>query len=241
MENISYIGLSQQMALKRMMDMTAHNVANMSTPGYKSQQPLFSEYINIAPERNDRISQVQDIGTYKDMAVGAFSVTSNPLDVALDGEGFFAVQGPGGVRYTRDGGFSLNDKREIVTKAGFQVLGGNGQPLTIQPNATQITITSEGAVSTEQGPVGKLKITEFNNPQNLVPIGNNLYEGNPFLERPAEKTKVSQGMLEGSNVQPVVEINRMIEVLRSYQSVQRMLSNDHDRIRNTIQRLTRTQ
>lgn len=241
MENISYVGLSQQIALKRMMDVVANNVANMSTPGYKSQQPLFSEYINTAPERNDRISQVQDIGTYKDMTVGAFSVTSNPLDVALDGEGFFAVQGPGGVRYTRDGGFSLNDKKEIVTKAGFQVLGDNGQPLTIQPNATQITITSEGAVSTEQGPVGKLKITEFNNPQNLIPLGNNLYEGNPLLEKPAEKTKVSQGMLEGSNVQPVLEINQMIEVLRSYQAVQRMLSNDHDRIRNTIQRLTRTQ
>lgn len=238
MENIGYIGLSLEKALKVQMDAVANNVANMSTPAYKAQRVLFSEYLAGTGGGGDKISSVLDLGTYRDDAQGALRQTFNKLDVALEGEGFFAVQTPDGERYTRAGNFVLNAQRELVTAQGYQV-SGSGGPIVIPEGETNITITEEGAVSTENGEVGKLRVVSFTNSQNLIEKGDGLYEAAGGLS-PSDTTdvKVLQGMVEGSNVQPIVETNRMIEILRTYQNVQRMLQADHDRQRNMISKLT---
>jgi flagellar basal-body rod protein FlgF len=238
MENVSYIGLSQQIALHRLMDVTANNMANMNTPGFKSQNVLFKEYLNKPQEDGERVSQVQDYGTYRDLTQGALTHTSNQLDLAIQGEGYFAVQTAQGVRYTRDGSFSLNNQGEIVTKAGHKVLSNVSGPLIVQPGATHISITEGGTVSTEKGLVGKMKLATFENQQTIIPIGDNLYYAQDATELPST-APVKQGMIETSNVQPVLEMNKMIEILRMYQAAQNMLVTDHERIRSMVQRLTR--
>lgn len=238
MENVSYIGLSQQMALHRLMEVTANNMANMNTPGFKSQNILFKEYLNKPQENGERISQVEDVGTYRDLAQGTLSQTANKLDFAIQGEGYFTIQTANGTKYTRDGSFRLNERREIVTQAGDQVMGDGGA-LVLPEGSVYISGVENGTISTEKGTVGKLKIVTFDNPQMVVPVGGNLYDGSKAREQAIDNPKVAQGMLENSNVQPILEMNKMIEILRLYQSAQNMLMTDHERQRGAIQRLTR--
>ncbi|MCK4944871.1 MAG: flagellar basal-body rod protein FlgF [Alphaproteobacteria bacterium] len=239
MENISYIGLSQQIALRNLMDVTANNMANMNTPGFKSQNVLFKEYLNKAQTSGETISQVQDYGTYRDIGQGTLTQTSNNLDLAIQGDGFFAVKDVNDIRYTRAGAFSLNNNREIVTRDGLRVMSDSNSSLVIPADAAQITIARDGSISTENGSVGKLKVVMFNAPQMLTPIGGGLYDANNAQEMPADNVSVEQGMLENSNVQPLLEMNKMIELMRMYQSVQDMLVKDHERMRGAIQRLTK--
>ena len=243
MENISYIGLSQQVALSSMMNASANNVANMSTPGFKSQRVMFVDYLNKGKDAQpkDAIHQVQDYGSYRDITQGTLQMTGNDLDIALEGEGYMAVTMPGGeTSYTRNGSFSLNDRGELVTKQGYAVQGANGGTIVIPPEARHITVSPDGFVSTEQGEVGPLKVTNFENHQAMQELGDGLYSmAEGAAEIPPERLSFVQGAVESSNVNPILEMNRMVEVLRAYQSTYRMLTNDHERIRGTIQKLTR--
>jgi len=238
MENLNYIGLSQQMALSHQMDVVANNIANMSTPGYKSQDLLFREYVNQAPSGIDKFSQVQDYGTYRDTHEGTLTKTSNKLDVAIQGDGYIAVQTAQGVRYTRNGSFSLDSTGNIVTQNGDQVLGSNGNPLALQGDSHDINIMQDGEISTEKGGVGTFKIVDFDNPQALVAVGGGLYDAQGATEIPVAKPQVMEGFVEGSNVQPITEMNKMINISRMYQAVQKMLLTDHDDARTMIQKLT---
>lgn len=237
MENISYIGLSQQLSLQQQMNMTANNLANMSTPGYRAQQTLFSEYVS-QPRGGDIIRQTSNSGSYRDLSVGSLTQTHNPFDVALQERGYFAVQTPGGMRYTRDGAFSLNADRQLVNKNGYPIMNENNEMIQVQADATQIRITEDGEITSEAGTIGRLKVVNFENEQAMLRTGENLFNPNGQDEIIVENVRIVQGFTENSNVNPVIEMNRMIEVLRSYQATQRMLQNDHERIRNTIQKLT---
>jgi flagellar basal-body rod protein FlgF len=237
MENLTYIGLSQQMALSRQMDMVANNIANMNTPGFKAQGLLFKEYVNDKGPPGSKISLVEQVGSYRNLVQGSMMQTSNPLDAAIEGDGYFAVQTPEGTRYTRNGSFSLNGAGEIVTKEGYQLIGSGG-PLIVPQEAGQVTIMENGEVATEDGTIGKLKLVSFDNPQGLVAVGHNLFDAKDAPEQPVAAPRVRQGMLEGSNVQPVVEMNRMIQVSRMYQSAQRLMMSDHEAQRKMIQHMT---
>ncbi|MBU6476257.1 MAG: flagellar hook-basal body complex protein, partial [Alphaproteobacteria bacterium] len=195
MENLTYIGLSQEIALNRQMNMVANNIANMSTPGYKSEGVLFKQYITQAPQGGEKVSEVQESGTYRDLTEGPLTNTSNKLDAAIDGAGYFAVMTPQGIRYTRDGSFSLNGSRELVTKQGYPVMDVSDNPLTLQPGATGVNITSDGHISTSVGPVGQLKVATFTDPQALKAEGGDLYSAGNMIEQPADSSKVLQGML----------------------------------------------
>ncbi len=245
MENISYVGLSQQMALKQWMDVTANNIANMSTPGFKAQNMLFHEYMTAQPApRNgmtaDPLSMVAHAGSYVITEQGPLQQTGNQLDLALQGKnGYFGVITPRGTSYTRAGNFALNNDREIVTQDGIALSSQSGQPIKVPVGATKITVTADGTIATEQGPLGKIKVVSFENPRNLKPVGYGLYDAPEQAEKPPEDVSVVQGMIEGSNVQPVVEMNKMIEISRLYEMTARMLQNDHDRQRTAISKLTR--
>lgn len=240
MENISYIGLSQQVALTSMMNVTANNIANMSTPGYKSQRTLFVDYLNKGKDAGpkDAIHQVQDYATYRDTAQGSLQMTSNPLDVALEGKGYFAVTTPNGTAYTRNGSFALNAQGQLITKQGYPVQGDGGGDLVIPEGSKHITITPDGQISTEQGEVGVIKVADFADQQSMQELGDGLYSS-AAPEVAVENPRMVQSTVESSNVNPILEMNRMVEVLRAYQSTYRMLTNDHERIRGAIQKLTR--
>lgn len=241
MENLSYISLSQQTALKRQMDIVANNIANMSTPGFKSESVLFEEYVrNSAGSQKDpsgEFSQVLDAGSWRNLEQGPLSFTNNPLDVAITGDGYFAVETPAGTRYTRAGNFSLNDQGEIVTAQGHKVIGDGGD-LTIPEGESQIQIDKDGNVSTESGEIGKFKIVGFENEQMLTSVGENMYQAPADSEIEPENISVSQGAIEGSNVNSVVEMTRMIDILRTYQQVQKFVQGDHDRQRSAIRTLS---
>lgn len=237
MENIAYIGLSQQVALSQQMEVASNNIANMSTPGYKAENTIFTDYVTAEDAKN-KVHETQNYATYRDLTVGNLIQTHNNLDMAISGDGYFAVSTAQGVRYTRDGGFSLNSNHEIVTKNGDLLLNQNGNTITIPPEATQITIADDGTIASEYGDLGRVKVVTFGNPQALRKLGNNLYDAGTQAEVPAENMRVEQGVLEGSNVSPVVEMNRMVELLRMFQATQNMLLTDHDRIRGAIQKLT---
>lgn len=240
MENTGYIGLSYQIALDRKMDIVANNIANINTTGYKSSHMQFAEELVRAKGQNP-MSMVLDYGNYKDFTPGAMQQTDNPLDVAVQGNGFLAVQTADGLRYTRNGAMQLNGTGQLVNSMGQPFASTGGQPITIPAGSKEVIVANDGTVSTEQGAIGQLKVVRFAEPQNLNPVGDNLYDTQQSEIADNLGSQVKQGMLEGSNVNAVVEMTDMIEVQRKYESVARLLQSDHEMQTSMIQSFSRLQ
>jgi flagellar basal-body rod protein FlgF len=239
MENALYIGLSRQMVLQTQMNMVANNIANINSPGYREQDLLFREYVADPKGQGPSYSMVYDVGQYSNTAPGVIQTTGAPLDVALNGPGFFTIATPQGVRYTRAGSFSLNASGEVITPAGDKLASAGGSSITIPADAREIHIDEQGNISTQNGIVGQIGIVEFASTAALKREGNGLYSAPAAAAPlPASNTRARQGLLEGSNVNGVVETTKMISILRDYQSLQRMIQTEHDLERSAIQRLT---
>ncbi|WP_448203206.1 flagellar basal-body rod protein FlgF [Azospirillum sp. sgz302134] len=239
METPTYVSLSRQMTLRRQLDVISNNIANMNTTGFKQQRMLFTEFLE-RPGMHEQVSFVQDRAVVRDLSVGGMTQTGNPLDLALTGHGYFMVDTANGPRYTRAGNFQLNDQRQLVDAGGLPVLSDARQPITIPDGARDIKVTGDGTIATELGPVAKLNIVTFKNEQLMIEVGAGLYVTDEEAQPAPADTKVAQGMLEGSNVKPVVEMTAMIDIQRQYQNNQKMIDNEHERIRNAIQKLGRT-
>lgn len=241
MENSIYLGLSKQNVLRTNLDIVANNVANMNTPGYRSQHMLFEEYLSDPRgNKQDKLSFVIERGQYEMTRPGAVQVTNNPLDVSLEGPGFLGVQGLNGeTQYTRAGNFRLGASGELLTAEGYRVAGNGGGAITIPPGSREVNIDDNGNISTEAGQVGQLMIHEFANLQALKPVGDKLYSAGGEAGAASTTTRVKQFQLESSNVQPVVEMTNMIEVLREFQTMQNVLQSENERLRTAIQRLGR--
>lgn len=245
MENPSYIVLSQQMALSKQMDVIANNLANVNTPAYRDETLLFSQFLGKAsnPGLQGNATPISFVGlggTLPDTRPGPVEPTSNPMDFALEGRGYFAVNTPDGIRYTRDGHFSINAQSQIVTAEGYQVVDPQGRPLTVPANASDIAVTPTGTLSSNQGPIGSFQLVKFADDAALQKVGTDLYQTDAPSQPIDATTTVKQGMIEGSNVQPILEITKMIQVQRAYQSAQQMITNEHNRELQAIQVLTKT-
>jgi flagellar basal-body rod protein FlgF len=240
MENSVYIGLSKQVVLEENMNIIANNVANINTPGYRGQNMIFTEFIEDPRHMKEDIAMVLDYGQYQKTDPGAIKVTENPLDIALVGNGFLGIQTPNGVQYTRAGNLTVDSQGTLRNALGMAVADDAGGDITIPRDAQEIRIDKKGVISTENGQISQLMIVEFPNDQELNPAGNGLYETTAAAQ-PSEGTVVLQGKLEGSNVQAVVEMTKMIAVSREYQSVQNMMQSEHERLRTASQRLAKTQ
>lgn len=244
MENTSYVALSRQAALWRQMEIVANNMANANTNAYKGEEAMFSDY--MVKTKSDttpfgrKVSYVQDVGTLRDTREGTLSTTGNQLDVALHNDGYFVADTPAGARYTRDGHFSLDENGMLVTSTGYPVLQKNGQPVVFAPNESQITIAQDGTISTENGVIANLRVVKFDNEQMMRKAGNNAYQTDQ-TPTDVERPNIQQGMLEESNVQPVVEVTRMVSILRNYEGVQKMIENEHDRQMKAMQILSQSQ
>lgn len=232
MENASYIALSRQMALMRQLDTVANNMANANTPAYKGEQMMFREYLMKAksPDKTfgDKVSFVQDVGLLRNTSDGPIAETGNPLDLALEGDGYFVIDTPQGPRYTRNGHFRLDEGGMMVTTEGYAVMQTGDQPVVFAPNESQVTISRDGTIATENGPIGKLKVVKFENDQTLQKAGAGLYETTSEATE-MQRPEVLQGMVENSNVQTVQEVTNMIEILRNYEGAQKLLDNEHER------------
>jgi flagellar basal-body rod protein FlgF len=235
MSNTTYIALSGQMALRRQMEVLANNIANASTPAFKSEQMLFAEYLEKEPTERP-LSFVQDIGTARDTRQGSLSKTGNSLDVGLQGDGYLAVQTPMGIRYTRNGHLQLDANGQLVTTEGYPVLAEGDQPLAVPSDAGEITISRDGIVSTRQGQAGRLSVVTFPSERDLKPAGNGLYVTNS-QPQPATGTLVLQGMLEDSNVKPILAMTRMMQVAQNFELAKQMVDGESERVRNAIEKL----
>ena len=263
METPTYIGLSRQMVLSRQMDVVANNIANASTPGFKAEEVVMSEY-KIQAERPVKLSYVQDFATARDFRDGPLKATGNDLDLAIQGDGFFVVKTPDGNRYTRVGRFQLDKDGQIVTSQGYPVLGG-GSPITLTPDDGHVNVAEDGTISTDrakngtqQAVVGRIDVVSFADKNALVPEQDNAYSaggqtprpvntdigtaniGLPVAgtETPGSGTKIMRGVLEDSNVQTIVQMTSMIQVTRNYQAVQKFLDEEHQRQLNAISTIT---
>jgi len=170
-----------------------------------------------------------------DLASGALEPTGNPLDLAIRGDAFFVVETPEGERYTRNGALMLNSEGVLVTSDGNPVIGSGGLlRFDVQDGAP--SIAADGTVSTETGPKGRLRLVRFADPQRLEHLGGNLF-ASPEPAEAAPEAQVQAGYVERSNVSPVLEMSRMIDVSRQYELIAQMMSRNDDSRRTAIQKL----
>jgi flagellar basal-body rod protein FlgF len=249
MENGSLVGLSRQIALERELDVISNNIANINTTGYKADSVVFQEHLMPVARgnqyrANDRqLSFVTDRATWLDLSQGPVERTGNPLDVAISGNAFLAVQTPRGERYTRNGALQVNAAGQLVTSEGLAVIGQSG-PIVLQNGDRDISISTDGTISVREGRNttdslrGKLRLVDFANPRRLQKDGTSTYAAPDGMQpRAATDVRVSQGAIEKSNVRSVLEMTRMVEVTRTYTQVAGILQTQSDMRRSAIAKL----
>jgi flagellar basal-body rod protein FlgF len=238
MDTTTYVALSGEAARDQEMAVLANNIANMSTPGFKAERMMFAEYLALSPGGN-AISYVTQAGNNHDMSQGPVNQTGNPLDIALNGEGWLAVTTPDGTSYTRSGHFQLDTQGEIVTSTGYTLQGDSGAPLVIPPDSGPITIAPDGTVSTRQGTVGHIPVVAFTDQQAMVAQSNGLYTTTE-APQPIATTQVVQGAIEGSNLQPVLAMTRLMNAAREYTAAKNFSDAENNRLKTAIERLGKT-
>jgi flagellar basal-body rod protein FlgF len=240
MDNMSLVSLSYQLAAFRSMDVIANNMANVSTPGFKRESVKFEELVqHVRPAEDQKspqtLSFVRDAGISRDISGGSYQKTGAPFDLAINGTGYFVVQTAAGERYTRNGHFTLNADGIIVTEQGDPLLGDGG-PVTVTIDDGDVSFGPDGTISGKQGQMGKLRVVTFANERALNKQGASLYSTSQSAV-PATDTTVTQGMLESSNVQPIIEMSRMIEMMRSYEATATLAKSADDLKRQAIAKL----
>ncbi len=242
MELPTYIALSRLSAQQRALDVTAANLANASTPGFKASRVQFSDWLSSqvgtnAPPGDRTVAYTQDRATYREQQPGTLSHTSNPLDIAISGDGYFTVATPRGPRLTRAGHFSPQSDGTIGDLAGNKLLDAAGQPLRLSPTDASITITADGSISTESGPVGRIGVVQPADLNRMTAEGaQDLRADTPTT--PVAQPKVVQGATEDSNVQPIIETTQMMDDLRSFQFTSQFIQSEADRMQSAIDKIT---
>lgn len=244
MTETSYIGLSLAATLQRQLDITANNIANANTAGYKGEHVLFESYLQKdVPIGQDAASFVNDSGSYIDTRAGALSQTGNPLDVALNGDGWFGYRTPEGQQaYGRDGSFTLDAQGNLLTTSGATVLNEGGAPIVLPTDGIgELSISEDGSISgIGTGPLDKIGVFQIPDIQSYSRIGSNMMtapEG-AAAPRPAEGTQVVQGALELSNVNPIREMTRLIDVQRAYERTNTLMGNADTLRSDTLRRIS---
>ncbi len=218
-----YKALSGAVAQMRHLETAAQDLANVNTSGYKRQRLAFGEVLARRLPADDRPGGWVAVGAQRtDWSQGAVAATGNPLDLAIEGDGFFAIQTARGERYTRNGGFTLKADGTLITPTGDPVLGESG-PLLV--TGQKIEVASDGTLRTEEGEIGKLKIVRFAQPGQGVKEGSNLFIGAPAdVQLAGENVRVVQGSIEQSNMNPIDGMISLITINRQFESYQRAMS-----------------
>ncbi len=242
MENAIAAGLSKQVVLARALETTANNVANQTTSGFKADHVDFREFLARIDARSSGdplVSLVIDPDTYTDFAPGGLEQSYRDLDFAIDGDGFFGVETAAGVRYTRDGRFSVNAYGELVTRSGAQVLDSSGAPVLIDPELGPVSATPDGELQQNATPIARLGVWRFDDLRGLTKNGDNLFTA---TNEPgaAEAPRVRQGFIETSNVNPVAAMTDMIEIMRAYEQAAQLTKTADELERRAIETLGST-
>lgn len=258
-----FSAVSGAMAQTSRLDTIANNLANVNTTGFKKDRQVFSEYLSAYERPNDLInvprvpasiesfydmnggdnSYVNPAGTYTNFDQGALRSTGNPLDLAIEGKGFFEVLSPQGVRWTRSGSLQIDSGGRLVTKEGFPILrDGQNDPAqrTIQVNSPNLTVSRGGEIFDGGQVVGRVAVVDFPNPDELQKVGSSLYalKGNAQTQPvPTGEARVQQGFIETSNVNVIEEMTDMITANRVFEATQHAIkANDQmdDKLINNV-------
>ncbi|NPD16953.1 flagellar hook-basal body complex protein [Xinfangfangia sp. D13-10-4-6] len=233
MDSAGYVALSRQSGLMREMQIVANNVANISTTGFRREGLVFAEHVTRL-NQEPSLSLSHGNARIADLTQAGISMTGGAFDLAIQGDGFFLVMTPEGERLTRAGNFTPSAEGELVTPEGYQLLDAGGAPVFVPPGAA-VAIGEDGTISADGAAVGQVGLWQPVDPLSLRHRSGTLFDGG--MVEPAETGRIMQGFLEESNVNPVVEIARMIEVQRTYELGQKFLDAEDNRVRNVIQTL----
>lgn len=244
MDNSIYIGLSRQLALFRDMETTANNLANVDTPGYNAEKMMFTDYL-VDDGNRHKMAFAQDISSYRDTRGGALKATGNPFDLAISGPGYFTVETAAGPRYTKAGHFTVGVDGILMTPAGNPVLDIDGQRIFFEETDTDVMVGETGFITTK-GPGGvveergQIALVEFADEQRMNRLPNQMYETD---QQPQEalSARMMQGVLESSNVSPVLELVRTTELSRSVTSTSKFIEVMYDLQRKTSNTYAKTQ
>lgn len=237
MDNAIYAALTRQAGLMREMRTVANNMANSSTTGFRREGVVFSEHMTSLGLGRETLSMANARGREVDLTPASLSQTGGTYDVALERDGFFMVQTPQGNRLTRAGAFLTSPEGELINADGYRVLDEGQAPIAIPPGSRSVGIGTDGTISADGQPIARLGI--FGQPDRsfLRHFGGTLFDAQGA--EPLDEATVRQGFLEDSNVNPVLEIARMIEVQRAYELGQSFLDSEDQRIRAAITATTR--
>ena len=239
MDSGFYAACAGLRAQSQALEVSAHNLANLNTPGFRGQQTTFQSLLAVSRPTvpnvlNNVVSSVVSSvlnsatnnfgvleGTHLDMTAGNLEATGNPLDLGIEGGGFFSIQTPRGTRYTRDGSFQVSRGGQLVTKAGDPVLGANG---VINVPAGAVSVATDGTLSVNGAVAGSIQLVEFAPGIKLASEGGALFAAPDGSAKPAQQSALRQGVLESSNVNSISSVVTLIGVQRQAEMLQRALS-----------------
>lgn len=233
MDNPSYVTLTRQSGLLKEMQLVANNIANVSTTGYRREGTVFSEVLDRLDVEGGTLAMTAARVRSTDFQQGGLRSTGGALDFAIEGDGFFMVETAEGQALTRAGSFALNAEGEVVTYSGERVLDIGGAPLFFPGDAAKVEVSTDGTVVADGQPIGQFGVVTVADLTQLTRKGGTLFETDQDLV-PAENATLFQGFVEQSNVDPITEIARMIEVQRAYEMGQSFLENEDERIRQVV-------
>ncbi|WP_419741276.1 flagellar hook-basal body complex protein [Ruegeria sp.] len=233
----AYVTLSRQSGLMNEMRLVANNIANANTTGYRAQGLVFSEFVRDMPG-NPSLSMSRAEARNTSQRQGVLTETGGQFDFAIEGDGFFMVETPEGNRLTRAGSFSPNAEGDLVAPDGARVLDSNGSPVFIPPDAASIDVGSDGTLSVEGQLLGQIGVYRVEDLKDLVREGNTRFSTTGNID-PVDEPVVLHRFLEGSNVNAIAQVTRLIEIQRAYELGQSFLETEHERVRGALKALMR--
>ncbi|MEL6217010.1 MAG: flagellar hook-basal body complex protein [Pseudomonadota bacterium] len=235
-DSLYYLSINRQRGLIAELTSIANNVANIDTPGFQREGMVFSEFV-VGAGQGDSLSMADLNARFISPEPATMRFTAGALDIAIEGDAYFAIEDAQGILLTRAGAFQRSEEGLLVTPRGDPVLDAGQAPIFLPADGGPIDIGRDGTISS--GGVEQAVIGLFNAPAgSLTRFANTGFRAPEGIE-PVLDARVTQGALEGSNVDPVLEIARMIEVTRAYERVQSLIQDEDDRIQNVISTLGR--
>ncbi|MEP4249634.1 flagellar hook-basal body complex protein [Tateyamaria sp.] len=239
MDSSGYVTLTRQSGLLREMQVVANNIANAATTGFRQEGMIFSEYVSSVRD-GPSLSMGQGNVRNTSLEQGALTQTGGTFDFAIEGDGYFLVETPGGERLTRAGSFTVNGEGDLVTQDGHRVLDAGGAPVFIPPDVGPIAVAPDGTVSAGGGLIGQIGLVSPVDPREMVRQSGVMFEADEGFE-PAENARIMQGFVEASNVDSIGQLARMIEIQRAYEMGQSFLDSEDERVRRAMDAMMKSQ
>jgi flagellar basal-body rod protein FlgF len=238
MDNPGYISLTRMKGLADELRVVANNIANVATTGFRAERLVFAEVLVEAETDGGSLSMAAPRAHFTDPSPGGFHATGGTFDFAIEGEGFFQVQTPNGPRLTRAGSFIRDAEGMVMTMEGNALLDAGGGPVQVPMDAQHIAVGTDGTISADGQPIGQIGLFVAPPETLMREEGVRFRATGPLV--PAPDARVAQGYLESSNVSPVAELSRMIEVQRTYELGQSFLDLEDQRVRDAVRTLGRS-